>query len=160
MLEAALVALAATCGRAVVAAAGTDLWEGFRDRLAGLMGRGDERHTDVVLRRLDDTAQALESGDDSDDAERVRQEASWQARFTDLLEELSEAERQQLAARLRELVAEEAPAAAPGGVQAGEGGLAVGGDVEVRADRGSVAATQIQGDVQIGSPQPPERAQG
>lgn len=55
---------------------------------------------------------------------------------------------------LRAAVAEVQATARPGGVTAGGDGVAVGGDVSIRADRGSAAAVRM-GDVTLGNPPVP-----
>ncbi|MFF3676266.1 hypothetical protein ACFYYS_20145 [Streptomyces sp. NPDC002120] len=114
MLDAALAALAAAGGAAVVQAAGTDEWNGLRSGVARLLGRGDEAREQAELARLDHTATALLAVEPAS-AERMqlRQEASWQARFEDLLESMGDEERVRLAEGLRALVAEQ-PARAGG----------------------------------------------
>jgi hypothetical protein len=47
---------------------------------------------------------------------------------------------------------------AAGGVSAGDGGVAAGGDVNVHADGGSVAGGVIHGGVSMGNPPPPGSA--
>ncbi|MFB7180714.1 hypothetical protein ACFCYI_23795 [Streptomyces sp. NPDC056257] len=108
MLDAALVALAAAGGAAVVQAAGTDEWNGLRSGVARLLGRGDEAREQAGLARLDQTATELLAVEPAS-AERMqlRQEASWQARFEDLLESVGDEERVRLAEGLRALVAEQ-----------------------------------------------------
>ncbi|MFF9405707.1 hypothetical protein ACF1B0_09225 [Streptomyces anandii] len=105
MLVEALVALASAGGGAVVQAAGTDAWNGLRDGIARLLGRGDAARERGELERLDRTRAVLEAAD-GDEAERVRtaQTAVWRSRLEMLLEELPEAERQQVAEELRALV--------------------------------------------------------
>jgi phosphotransacetylase len=117
MLAEALVALAAAGGTAVAQAAGTDAWETLRQRVARLLGRGNPERERAELERLDRTAAAVEAAGDGE-AERVLvgQEASWQTRFETLLEEAGEAERQELATALSELVEQARPAQAPRGV--------------------------------------------
>ncbi|HUC25651.1 MAG TPA: hypothetical protein VMA73_23340 [Streptosporangiaceae bacterium] len=152
----ALAALAAAGGTAVIQAAGTDLWVTFRERVAGLFGRGHKRQTEAALEQLDQTAvmleQAVTDSEDETDVERVRTrlEIAWQTRFTDLLESLDPGERAEAAERLRELVE-----LAQGGVSAATGGMAVGGDVDIHAEGGSVAAGVIHGGVRIGNPPQP-----
>lgn len=76
MLAEALAGLAATGGTAVIQAAGTDLWATFRERVAGLFGRGQRRQTEAALEQLDQTAamlnQAVADSEDGADLERVR----------------------------------------------------------------------------------------
>ncbi len=152
MLEQALMALAASGGTALVAAAGTDAWGGLRQSVARWFARGDEQRERTELERLDQTAAALRSIDPAE-AERaqVAQEAAWQARIETVLESLNDAERDQAAMQLRSLLAQHAP---QGGVSAGEGGQAVGGNVHIEADHGSVAGWNV-GDVTMGNPPRP-----
>lgn len=91
MLDQALTALAAAGGAAVVQAAGTDLWTGLRQAVAGWFGRGDAEREQAELQRLDRTAAELRSAP-ADEAERlrIRAEAAWQARMEALLENLGE----------------------------------------------------------------------
>ncbi|MGC0334191.1 hypothetical protein RKD23_007181 [Streptomyces sp. SAI-170] len=153
MLPEALTALAAAGGTAVVQAAGTNAWEGFRQAVARWFGRGDDDRERVELERLDRSAAELTAvSEGGADRLRLRQEAVWQTRFEQLLEALPEAEREQAAAALRALLAERTPTSA---VSAGDGGLAVGGDVRIHADHGSVAGGVIQGDIHLGNPSRP-----
>ncbi len=120
MLEAALAALAAAGGTAVVQAAGTDAWNGLRSRVARLMGRGDPTREYVELERLDQTATDLQAREPAEAQRmRIRQEASWQARFEALLESVSAEERARLADGLRDLVAEQSTHAGGGGAVTG-----------------------------------------
>lgn len=114
MLAESLTALAAATGAGIVQAAGTDVWTGLRDRLARLLGR---ERPEPVLERLDRTHRELEEAG-ADDAERTaqRQEAAWQVRIEDFLDAADGAERDDAAARLRELLAwlaEQRPEQAP-----------------------------------------------
>lgn len=160
MLPEALEALAAAGGTAVVQAAGTDAWAGFRDRLARLFGRGDEHQAGQVAGRLDQAAAALDQAGQAE-AEQVRSrlEVSWQTRLEDLLDSLDGPDREATAGQLRELV-DLAGRQAAGGVSAGEGGIAAGGDVTIRAEGGSVAGGVISGGVSIGDPPMPGPGQG
>jgi len=151
MLDQALVVLASAFGAAVASAAGTEVWSGFRDRAALIFGCRDARETQVVLERLDRAALELDRADSSGaDYVRTRLEASWQARCEDLLESLGEADREEAAGQLRELVARQAA----GAVTAGGDGIAIGGNADIKADRGSAAALRM-GDVTIGNPPMP-----
>ncbi len=78
--------LASLAANTVVAAAVTDTFEGVRDRVARLFGRGKPDPT--IRRRLDSTRAEL-SNVTVAVAERVRvtQESQWQVRFADLLDE-------------------------------------------------------------------------
>ncbi|MGF0177198.1 hypothetical protein ACQF36_44130 [Streptomyces sp. Marseille-Q5077] len=153
MLTEAFAALAAAGGAAVVQAAGTSAWEGFRQTAARWFGRGNDERERAELERLDRSAAELSAvGDSEADRVRIRQEAMWQARFEQALELLTEVEREQAADQLRALLASHAPA---GGVSTGDGSLAVGGSVEIRADRGAVAGGVIHGGVSMGTPPQP-----
>ncbi|MFJ8869958.1 hypothetical protein ACIRD6_29855 [Streptomyces sp. NPDC102473] len=150
MLEEALTVLAAAGGTAVVQAAGTDMWTGLRQAVAGWFGRGDEQRQRVELERLDRTAEELQTVLAPDvERVRIRQEAAWQARIEDLLESLGDSERAQAAEELRVFLAQHEH---EGGVSAGRGGMAVGGNADIHADRGSVAAGVINGEVRIDTP--------
>ncbi|MFF7250739.1 hypothetical protein ACFZBU_43570 [Embleya sp. NPDC008237] len=149
MLAESLVALASTAGGAVATAAGTELWLGFRERVGRLFGRGDAGETTVVLARLD-RSQAEVTAADPAHVEQVRARvgAAWQGRFEDLLENTGEPERTSLAEALRDLLRETG-----GGVRAGDGGVAVGGDLHITADGGSAAAWSM-GSVRLNTPDP------
>jgi hypothetical protein len=77
--------LASLAANTVVAAAVTDTFEGVRDRVARLFGRG--KPDPATARRLDTTRTEL-SNVSVAGAERVRvaQETQWQVRFVDLLD--------------------------------------------------------------------------
>ena len=149
MLAEALTALAAAGGTAVVQAAGTDAWAGFRSRVARWFARVDAERKDIAVERLDRTAAALEAAGPGE-VERVRavQEASWQTMFEIMLEGLDGEEQQQAADELRDLIAGSAGGRA---AAVGPGAVAVAGNVEVHAETEGVAAWQM-GDVQIGRP--------
>ncbi|MGW6564842.1 hypothetical protein [Streptomyces sp. NPDC054975] len=159
MLTESLAMLAAAGGTAVVTAAGQDAWEGFRRQLARWFGRGDAERERSELERLDQTAQDLEAAS-SEQAERVRirQEASWQARIEGLLESLGAEEREEAAAALRSLLSQAGHSGPQ--VSAGAGGTAVGGDIAITADAGSIAAWTIEGGAQTGGPPPQNPSSG
>lgn len=158
MLDQVLTALAASGGTAVVTAAGTDAWAGLRQAVARWFGRGDEQREQAELERLDQTGSALQAADPAEaERARIRLEASWQARIEAVLESLSEGERDKAADRLRGLLAQHAP---QGTVTAGPGGLAVGGNIDIRADGGSIAAGVIHGGAHTGTPPVPDPSQG
>ncbi|MEV6977473.1 hypothetical protein [Kitasatospora sp. NPDC093806] len=160
MLPEALIALAMSGGTAVMTAVGTEAWEGFRGRVAAWFGRGDARREGAELERLGRTAAELAAAEGGQlERVRIRQEASWQARFEAFLEDLPEDERERAGEALRELLAEHATRARAQ-VSAGDGGLAAGGDVRISAQEGSVAAGVIHGGVRIGHPQAPDPSQG
>ncbi|WP_328771812.1 hypothetical protein [Streptomyces sp. NBC_00286] len=153
MLDQTLVALASAAGGAVASAAGTDAWQGLRQRVARIFGRGDGAERRVLLERLDGSVVELErAGPEEREQARVRVVAAWQTRFLDLLEDADDEDRAELVRHLNELVGYgQRPF---GGASASDGGLAVEGTVDIRADRGSAAAG-VMGDVTIGNPQRP-----
>lgn len=158
MLEQALTALAAAGGTAVVQAAGTDAWTELRQAVARWFGRGDRQRERVELERLDQSAGELEMAEAAMvERERIRQEAAWQTRIEAMLENLDDTERAQAAEELRNLLAQHTP---QGGALAGQGGLAVGGNVDIRAEQGSIAAGVIHGGAHIGRPPAPDPTQG
>src|SRR5579859_6807433 len=77
-------ALAALAGNALVTAAVTDAWEGFRQKVARLFGRGQP--DPAVGKRLDETARQLAAADPAS-AGPVRESLAgqWEVRFADLL---------------------------------------------------------------------------
>ncbi|WP_101254098.1 hypothetical protein [Streptomyces barkulensis] len=158
MLTETLVAIAAAGGTAVVQAAGTQAWEGLRDGFARLLGRGETERERVELERLDQAAGELTAAEESGGVERVRarQEAVWQTRIETLLEELPETDRETVAAEIQAVI-DQAAASRSEGARAGERGLAVGGNLQVRADRHSLAGgvVNIDGDVTFGNPPRP-----
>lgn len=158
MLEQALTALAAAGGTAVVQAAGTDAWSKLRHEVARWFGRNDTQRERAELERLDRTASELETAEAAaTERLRTRHEAAWQDRIETLLDNLDETERAEAAKELRALLARHAP---QGGVSTGPGGLAAGGNVDIRAERGSVAAGVVHGGVHIGRPPAPDPSQG
>ncbi|MFE7365783.1 hypothetical protein [[Kitasatospora] papulosa] len=108
MLVEGLVAVAAAGGGAIVQAAGTDAWNGIRGGFARIFGRGEAGREQAELERLDQTLAVLEAAQEGDEAQRVEiaQVARWQTRLETLLEELPEAEQQQVVAELQALVAQ------------------------------------------------------
>ncbi|MFD8882897.1 hypothetical protein ACFV0H_10265 [Streptomyces erythrochromogenes] len=154
MLVDTLAALAMAGGTAVVQAAGTEAWAGFRQAVARWFGRGDAARERAELERLDQTATALRTADPAQ-AERARisQEASWQARIGAVLENLDEEERDEAADRLRALLTDHTPDVR---VTAASGGLAAGGNVDIRAEHGSIAAGVIDGGASVGPPPTPD----
>ncbi|MFG3255360.1 hypothetical protein [Streptomyces sp. NPDC048172] len=159
MLSETLITLAASGGTAVVQAAGTDAWSSFRQAVARWFGLGDAARERAELERLDRTAGEVEVA--GDDSERVtsRQEAAWQARFEMVLESQDASGQERMADALRSLLSEHAPASRGGVASASGSGQAVGGNVTLRADLGSVAALRVR-DVHLGSPSQPGTEQG
>lgn len=157
MLAEALAAVAASGGAAVVQAAGTDAWEGFRRAAAHWFGRGDAQRERAELERLDRSAAELAAAgsDDAANDVRARQITVWQTRFEMMLEALPEEGQTEAVAELRTLLEHHA---APSGVSATRDGVAVGGDVHLHADHGSAAAVRM-GNVTLGNPPVPEADQ-
>lgn len=148
MLPEVLTVLAAAGGTAVVQAAGTDAWAGFRQQVARWFGRGNQQRESAELERLDQTAGELEAAGQAEvERARFRSEAVWQARIEALLESLDDTERAQAADELRVLLAQHT---SQGGASAGQDGLGVGGDVNIIADHGSISASVVHG-VDLGS---------
>lgn len=151
MLSEAMAALAAAGGTAVVQAAGTDAWTGVRRQVARWFGRGDAQREHAELERLDQTAGELDAARPTDvERVRIRQEAAWQGRMTALLENLTDIERALVVDELRTLLAQQTSHSAT----ASQSGLAVGGNVDVRATHGSAAAVTM-GNVTLGNPSQP-----
>ncbi|MFI9203538.1 hypothetical protein [Streptomyces sp. NPDC053048] len=121
MLGESLTVLATAVGTAVVQAAGTDAWNGFRGRLARLLGMGDSGRERVELERLDRTAAALEGLEGPEgqtgegERQRQRQQVAWETRVADLLESLPEDRRAHVVAEIRALVEDRARQAPAGG---------------------------------------------
>lgn len=143
MLSEALTAQAMSGGTAVMTETGTEAWEGFRSRVAAWFGRGNAQRDSAELERLERTAADLAAAEGGQlERLRIRQEASWQARFEAFLEDLPDDERERAGEALRELLDERAGQSQ---VSAGDGGMAVGGSVHISAQEGSVAAGVIRG---------------
>ena len=143
MLAEGLVVLAQFAGQTVAAAAITDVWESARHRFAWLLSRGDPKKTEVAERWLEETREQLtEAAGTALEPVRAAQAQRWQGRFADLLDEDPGIE-----ADLRALV-EEIQAALPAGVvSAADHSVAAGGDVNITAAGGGVAAGVIHGGV-------------
>jgi hypothetical protein len=138
-----VVPVAATAATALVQAMVTDGWEGVRQKVVRLFGRG---HADAAIeRRLDATREQL-SEDDSPELERLLV-SQWETRFADLLADHPDAE-PELTALAREL-----RAARP--VVASDHAVAAGRDVNVTAHGGGVAAALIAGNVPLPGVPPP-----
>jgi len=136
-----LDSLVALAGNTLVAAAVTDAWETARHRFARLFGRG--KPDPATERRLDATRSQL--GDaPAAGLEKVKADlaSQWALRLIDLLEDDPDVERE-----LRALVEEVGALLPAGAVSAVGHSVAAGGNVNVRADGGSVAAAVIHGNV-------------
>ena len=150
-----LVGLAQFAGQTVAAAAITDLWESVRDRLARLIGRGDDHKTEVADRWLAQTHIELTAvaGAELEQAKHAQAER-WAGRFADLLDEDPELETE--LRTLTEEIDAELPAAA---AAAADHSVAAGRDVKISADRGGTAAGVIHGNVAPPDPTLPGPAQ-
>lgn len=159
VLTEALGALAAAGGAAVVQAAAADAWGGTRVLVAQWFSRSEGSRVPQELELLDETAQVLGEAAPEELAEvTAYHEALWRGRFEGALAGGQDAAHQvRAAAELKELLAR---IAAGGGASSGDGGLAVGGSVEIRSMPGSIAAGVINGGAVINPPLPPERTQG
>jgi hypothetical protein len=131
--------LAALAGSTLVTAAVTDAWEDVRHKVAQLFGRGEP--DPGIERRLDATRDQVTTACPPDlQRAQAALAAQWQTRFANLLANHPDAEAE-LAALVDELKLV-VPAAADHSVSAGR-------DLNVTADRGSVAAGVIHGDVTL-----------
>ncbi|MGW1705871.1 hypothetical protein ACWCP8_10045 [Streptomyces sp. NPDC002206] len=94
------------------------------------------------------------------ESQRTRLEASWQARFEDFIDELPPEEQTEAVEWMREISA--LGSLAQGGTNAGPRGLAVSGDLTVRAETGSMAGgvLNIDGGVNLGNPPKPAASEG
>ena len=151
-----LIALAQWAGQTVAAAAVTDVWESARRKFARLLGRGDPKKTEVAERWLEETREQLTAAAGAElEPVRAAQAQRWQGRFADLLDEDPGIE-----AALRALV-EEIQAELPAEVvSAADHSVAAGGNVNIKATTGGVAAGVIHGDVSAGNPPSPGPGKG
>ncbi|GFE19519.1 hypothetical protein Sgleb_75660 [Streptomyces glebosus] len=144
----------------MVQAAGTDLWAGFRQRVARLLGRGDTQREQTEWERLDRTAAAAvvrAVGQDAEERTLTIEEISWRTRFETFLENSRAEERDLAAAELRALLAD---ATRPTDTSASAGGFAARGKVDIHAEGGAIAAGVINGEVRLGTPWQPGPSQG
>ena len=149
-----ITSLTALAGNTLVAAAVTDAWETARHRFARLFCRG--KPDPATERRLEATRSQLAAAP-PDSLEQVRADLAgrWALRLADLLDDDPGAE-----VELRELV-EEIGALLPGGAVSAVGhSVAAGRDVNIRADRGSIATGVIHGNVALPGPTGPGPASG
>jgi hypothetical protein len=83
-----MIQLATSAGTSLATALGTEAWAFARERFARLLGRGDDERTALAERRLDATAAEIERAPAAERAEALaRQQAVWQTRLADLIEE-------------------------------------------------------------------------
>jgi hypothetical protein len=133
--------LAALAGNTLVAAAVTDAWETARERFARLFGRGEP--DPATERRLEATRSQLAAAP-PDGLEQAQADLArrWALRLADVLEDDPGVE-----AELRALLDEIGALLPESTVSAAGHSVAAGRDVSIRADRGSVAAGVIHGNV-------------
>ncbi|MER5660494.1 hypothetical protein [Streptomyces mirabilis] len=101
--------------------------------------------TDLARASDEDAQGALERA-------RAAQSLSWETRFTDLVQDLPEPERDEAVRALRSLVEHVRQHASGSGASAGTGGFAVSGDVVMKATNGSAVADVVNGGVRVGPP--------
>ncbi|MFE2302675.1 hypothetical protein ACFXAW_31320 [Streptomyces sp. NPDC059445] len=136
----------------MVEAVTTGRWLGLRPDLARLLACGDPEREHGELSRLD--AMARETGlACASLAGRLRAETAWQMCFSMFLTSLSSQEQIRVCGELAVLVAQYLNGARPA-VHVGDAGVAAGSDVNIGADRGSMAGgvVQVEGGVHIAFP--------
>jgi hypothetical protein len=138
-----VAALTASAGTALVQAMVTDGWEGMRNKVARLFGRGEADPT--IERRLDAAREQLAAAPPGELMQVQTTLANqWQTRFDDLLADHPDAQAD-LAALVDELNV----------VTSASGhSVTAAGNVNVAADHGGVAAGVIHGDVRTGPTRP------
>ena len=138
-------ALVAVAGNALVQAMVTDGWEGVRQKVARVFGRGQ---TDArIERRLDAARDQITAAVPADLAKvQALLVTQWETRFADLLADYPDAESELIT------LVDEIRASLP--VTAADHSVAAGRDVLVRAEDASVAAAVIHGNVNLPSPLP------
>jgi hypothetical protein len=130
--------LAVLASNAAVRAATGDAWEGVKQKLARLMGRGDLKREQLVELRLDETRQQV--GETDSEEAREAQARRWEARFVDLLGESPDLEDD-----LRALVEEIQAQLRTEMVSGADHAVAAGRDVNISASEGGVAAGLSRG---------------
>jgi hypothetical protein len=146
--------VAVLAGNTLVAASVTDAWETARSKFSHLFGHG--RPDPTTERRFDATRDRLILVP-AEQAGQARAELAerWAARLADLLEDDPVAED-----RLRALVSEVQALLPAGSGSATDHSLAVSGNVTIQANRGSVAAGVIHGNVMPPGPTGPDPVPG
>lgn len=158
MPDDALTGLAESSAAAVVGAVGTDGWSALREGLVVWFGRGSRSREQAALQQLNGTVVVIQLAG-TDEERRREEETRWRTRFRNHLEDLNDAECERAAADLAKILAVAATVGRT--VRAGDGGLAVGGDMSVRASgKGAVAAAVVGGDVSVTHPRLPDASQG
>ena len=156
-----MTAAAGVVAGAIGKEAGSSFWKdvlrpGLASLFSGVSGKLGERRAKRALENLDRTAVEIESSDTPETA-REKAVVLWEERLEDLLADLDEEDREPFAQALAELAAKvEEYEGSGGGVSASDQGIAAGRDVNIKADRGSVAANTINGGVHLGNPRRPE----
>ena len=143
-----LVALASAAASTLVSAMASDAWQAVRSRLGKLLGRGDQNAEKSVLATLDEDAQSMADAGSAAPTLSGDLAAQWTVRLRDLLRADPDA-----AAAVRELMADLSAAGAH--VTASGHGVAAGGNIDIRADRGGIAAGTIHGSINAPNPSQP-----
>lgn len=149
-----LAAVATAGATAIATAAGTGLWKDFYPRLKSWFGKLGERRAQTALNRLEASVAEIEAAPE-DTTVRDKAKASWQERFEDFLAELDPSEQESLAEELVTLAKQVESDRASARVSAGDGGMAVGGDVHVNAKDHGIAVAKNQGGINVGNPPQP-----
>ncbi|MEU1284452.1 hypothetical protein [Kitasatospora sp. NPDC005856] len=134
-------------------------------RVAGRADEEVDRTLDAAMDHLHDLV-STKLGEDpalhrlAEEAEASQGEASDRTRqwVTFTLEDAAERDpgfREALNRAVEQVQALDSASHAPGGVSAGDGGVAVGKNLNVRADHSSIAAGKIEGNVTLGNPSQP-----
>jgi hypothetical protein len=139
-----IAALALTAGSALVQAMVTDGWEGFRQKVAMLFGRGqpDPKIDQKLVAARDQLMAAAPSDVDQVQASLANQ---WQTRFADLLDDYPDA-----APELTALVDELVPVTA----SASDHSISAQ-RIDMKADRSSFVAGVVHGNVTMPGPSVP-----
>ncbi|WP_369265225.1 hypothetical protein [Streptomyces sp. R35] len=119
---------------------------------------GMDRLHDLVVRRLGSDP-ALQRAEEEAAAGQAEPSLRTRQRLELALEEAVESDTEFACALLKAVEELQARPGAADGVSAGDGGQAVRGDVDIRADGGSAAALRM-GDVIVGNPPRPGAPQG
>lgn len=157
-----MTAAAGVVAGAIGKEAGSSFWKdvlrpGLVKLFTGVSGKLGERRAKRALESLDRTATEIESAENPDSA-RAKAVELWEERLEDLLGDLEEQDREPFAQALLDLAAKVEEHEGSGeGVSAGDQGVAAGRDVNIKADRGSVAANTIHGGVHLNPPRPEEK---
>ena len=138
-----MIDLAAMAAAALVQAMVTDGWEGVRQKVARLFGRGQP--DTAIERRLDATRDQLTAATPGElEMVQAALATQWETRFADLLADHPDAQ-PELAALVKDLKPD---------VTATDHAVAAGGNVTATAKSGGVAANVLHGDVHTGPTKP------